>query len=223
MGVKCFMIERTGQMKRWLRRYVLQLEGETTEQYDALRKCDVPGNHGYHQTFVELDVIEEKVEADGCVHDTGENVPHDDPRWKNVCACGFVFRDEDNWQIFVDSLYTRKDTGDVFRLRDAPPGAMWYGDWLPKNMYWDNKEDDNLFVMLPDHTDWCIDSRCNNCALPDDRTHRCWGRSGTPPNISAGKIGATCPAGGGSVKTPRFHGFLTNGEITCTGDSEVKC
>jgi hypothetical protein len=201
MSTRCFLIEDTHKTKRWLRRYTDSSAGENP--------CPlVPGKYSYHNSMVELDVLDHDA-----THDDIHPLPHDDPRWVKVCACGYEFQEKDQWQVFTDSIYKRADTGDEFPLRNAPVGSMWWALWLPKNMYWDNKEDDSLCVKLPDGTDWNIDSRCNNCALPNDRTHRCWGRMGTPPNVTAGKIGATCPAGGGSIQSPNWHGHLVNGEL----------
>lgn len=70
-----------------------------------------------------------------------------------------------------------------------------------------------LVVRLPNGHDWCIDSRCNNCTRPNDNAHRCWIRHGEPPNITVDKNGVTCSAGGGSIQSGDFHGFLRNGVL----------
>lgn len=196
MTVQCFFLEPTKKTKRWLRRYKSGVE------YD----CPTAGNFTYHQTFVPLDVVEGE-------EGTWEQIGREDPRWQNTCACGYAFAETDQWQVFTDGVYRRTDTGEELALRDAPAGAMWYATWLPKNMYWDNKTDDHLCVRLPDGTDWCVDSRCNNCTLPDDRLHRCWVRAGEPPTVTVGKSGVTCAAGAGSIQSPGWHGFLVNGVL----------
>jgi hypothetical protein len=58
-----------------------------------------------------------------------------------------------------------------------------------------------------------IDGRASNCTMPNDNVHQCWTRQGEPPLIQVGKqFGKTCGAGGGSIQTPGYHGFLgTNG------------
>jgi len=175
MGISCFMIEHAGKTQRSLRRYVSS--ADMTEG-----KCSV-SMHGYHQTMVDLDVVPEiwgvlPGHDFECWHNTAPEVPHTDDRWNNVCACGYVFTEQDQWQIFTDSIYRRTDNGLEYTLRSAPAGAMWWATWMPKNMYWDDKTDDHLVVRLPDGTDWDIDSRCNNCPWPGNRQHRCWGRSG---------------------------------------------
>lgn len=218
--MKCFFIEPTGQLKRWLRRYVGYRNGDPS---DPARRACTAAQHGYHQVFVDLDIIPlewknikdlcPESEDDGKYMSEGPAVPRDDPRWPKTCPCGRPFEESDEWQIFIDRMYRRTDTGEQFPLREAPVGSMWWAEWLPKHFYWDNKEDDHLMVMLPDKTQWNVDSRANNCTMPDDRTHRCWVRTGEPPMVTAGKSGHTCAAGAGSIASPGWHGFLTNGEL----------
>jgi len=69
-------------------------------------------------------------------------------------------------------------------------------------------------VILPNGIPWDIDSRAGNCALKDDRLHRCWVRTGEPPDVTVGKSGGpTCAAGAGSIQGGDWHGFLRNGEL----------
>lgn len=75
-----------------------------------------------------------------------------------------------------------------------------------------------LVCKLPDGHDWVIDSRCNNCTHPLDDAHWCWNRSGKPEDgtldVRKGKPGQTaCNAGGGSIQTGRWHGFLHGGKL----------
>lgn len=90
-------------------------------------------------------------------------------------------------------------------------GAMWFAQGQSKNWCWDNETEPHLHIRLPDGAIWDIDSRCNNCTLPDDRTHRCWVRHGEVPNITVDKEGHTCKAGAGSVQTNGYHGKLIGG------------
>jgi hypothetical protein len=104
-------------------------------------------------------------------------------------------------------------------LYDTPsgelePGCLYWNHYYPKDYYWDNQEGPHLMAILPNGDHWCIDSRANNCTLPNDRTHRCWVRTGEIPNITVGKSGPTCSAGAGSILSGNYHGFLTNGEFT---------
>lgn len=97
---------------------------------------------------------------------------------------------------------------------ELPEGAMWQSDNWDYDRYWDNQTEPALYVVCPGGTHWNIDSRANNCTMPNDKLHRCWVREGIPPNITAGKSGNTCNAGAGSIATPNYHGFLRNGEFT---------
>lgn len=119
--------------------------------------------------------------------------------------------------------FHRSDTGAVFdRLGDCPPGAMWdAASWYVAGAKGGhllggvNEQDGRwLVVRLPNGHDWSIDSRCRNCTLPNDDTHRCWVRHGEPPTITVDKNGRTCSAGAGSIQSGNYHGFLRNGELT---------
>jgi hypothetical protein len=117
------------------------------------------------------------------------------------------YRNIDGW--------IRRDTGETRKSNSQwPVGAMWYSFWLWKGAAWDNETEPHLLVRVPNGggtRDWDIDSRCANCALPNDRQHRCWVRHGAPPLITVDKAGITCAAGAGSIAMPNWHGFLTNG------------
>lgn len=76
---------------------------------------------------------------------------------------------------------------------------------------WTNCDGRHLYAILPNGHEWDVDSRANNCDMPDDFTHRCWVREGEPPLVTAGKSGHTCTAGGGSILAGDYHGFLRNG------------
>lgn len=148
-----------------------------------------------------------------------EFFPHDDPRWPTVCAgCPYQFAENDPWQVCQDLIYRRRDTGAEVTLRNAPWGATWYSDWmLCKNSNrWRGPDGHSLTVRVPgpgNGHDWCPDGTCSNCTMPDDTEHRCWCRSGNPPdaNVTVNKDGRTCGAGGGSILTPHWHGFLRDG------------
>lgn len=96
---------------------------------------------------------------------------------------------------------------------ELEPGCLFWADWYPENMYWDNHTGPHLCAVLPNGHHWNIDSRASNCTLPNDRKHRCWCRHGEVPNITVNKNGNTCSAGGGSIAVSGWHGFLTNGEF----------
>ena len=202
---KCFLVTKTNLAAVSLRRYNSNGTGQSP--------CPaMPGQYGYHDGthYLQDAAVAEDAEGYWSVPEVG--IPHDDPRWPTHCACGYAFLPSDSWQEFTDRLYADA-AGKQYRHRELPVGAMYYADWLPKNMFWDNKTDDYLTVVTPGG-EWNIDQRANNCTLPNDRLHRCWVRHGTPPDIHVDKVGLTCAAGAGSIICGSYHGFLQHGSLT---------
>lgn len=217
--IQCFMLERTNQVKRWLRIY---------------------GHHDesghYHQGKVELDVVDE---ADQGLAD--DPALFADRQWPTNCKCGADLTGPGfTRQIFALSLWRRVDTGEVMPIRDAPAGAMYYADWFHEFKHFCGPDGRSLHVRVPDghgkttsDHDWAIDARANNCDSPcavcttpyhshknmdhsyvdSVPEHRCWVRHGEPPNVTVDKNGLTCNAGAGSIATPQWHGFLRNGQL----------
>lgn len=116
----------------------------------------------------------------------------------------------------------RVDTGEIFEsFAVVPPGAMWDAPWMHDHgkakggflLGGPNADGRWLVVRLPNGRDWCIDSRANNCTMPNDDGHRCWIRHGTPPVLTVDKNGRTCEAGAGSIQAGDYHGFLRNGQL----------
>lgn len=230
MGVKCFMVEKSGLVHVGLRRYAdSEKKGKCSRPDWTYHDYTVPV--GLYKTEEVYDKVEYE-EKDGPpdfyyrLKDAWEKlkVTHELPEngqwptginwWPTACPCGYQFQEDDHWQIFVEWDYTDRETKQQhWQQRQLPGGAMWYEDWLPKNMYWDNQVGPHLAVMLPNGREWNIDSRASNCTLPNDRTHRCWVRTGEPPMVTAGKNGPTCAAGAGSILAGSYHGFLINGEL----------
>jgi len=127
----------------------------------------------------------------------------------------------DHWQLFIESLYRRSDTGELTTIRHAPPGAIWNAPWMTKYPQWTGADGLSLHFKGPDGREFSIDHRASNCTLPNDDVHKCWIRHGTPPDITvdkrAGIPGAsaatTCGAGAGSFVSANWHGFLRNGHL----------
>ncbi len=198
------MIEETDTDRIWLRRY----SNEDT--------CT--GEYRYHNAMVFLrdaPIIYSDREANGhhyhASRPKSEMPDKTDPRWPAKCQCGYVFKDTDEYQLFNRVLYKRVDTNELFILRDAPVGAMWESWWRTCDIGPDGK---SYMVRCPDGHDWCIDSRASNCDMMDDNIHKCWVRHGTAPDFTVDKNGHTCHAGAGSILTPKWHGFLTNGYLS---------
>jgi hypothetical protein len=139
--------------------------------------------------------------------------PRDDARWPKHCECGYEFAEGDVWSVDHDRLYQPSDGGAIVTLRDAPVGACWDATWYHD---WRTGHDGrSLVVRCPDGHDWFIDNRSSNCTLKDDDVHRCWVRRGRPEDgdLHVDKQGDTCSAGGGSIDTGKWHGFLHDGHL----------
>lgn len=198
MTVKCFFVEPTERAKRSLRRY----------SASAVDKC--PGAHGYHNAHEPLDILERPFDKEAdCWHQLPDpGIRHDDQRWPAKCeGCEYRFVPEDSWQVFDEQIYVDKATGREYSIRDPIPGMMWDAFWGPQD--WSGPDGRSLVIVCPDGHQWMVDGRASNCTMPDDNVHRCWTRQGDPPLIQVGKgFGKTCAAGGGSILTPGYHGFL---------------
>lgn len=193
MPVKCFLLEEINLVRRYLRRFHYDCEAASRTIMNFLEDVDWPVG-----TFIEV-----KDGLDG-------GIPLDDPRWPTKCNCGHEFDLTDPYQVFVDRLYRRADTGEIMPHRDAPVGAIYDAWWYP----FKGPDGKSLVVKCPPNgREWAIDSRANNCTMREDNEHRCWCRHGEAPNLTVDKNGYTCNAGGGSIAMPDWHGFLRNGEL----------
>ncbi len=213
--IRCFLVEPTDRVQQKLRRYSQDGQWDA-EQKKTVYRSPCPLNNGYyHNAEVPIEDAQAVFSERGSISNGAreEDAPRDDPRWPIQCLCGYVFQEQDAWQLFCERIYRRIDTGEEVTLRDAPPGAMWYAPWL--DQFHQPQDAHNLVVKLPDHSDWCVDSQANNCTMADDvrqERHHCWTRQGTPPDVDVSKnYGPTCQAGAGSIASHAWHGFLRNG------------
>lgn len=125
----------------------------------------------------------------------------------------------DEWQKLLDErkadsfnpTYRRLDTGEEMTWHEAPIGATTL---LDKD-YCHGPDGKSFIVKCPGGTTWQVDGQANNCDKKDDKEHRCWCRHGEPREcrVHVDKVGLTCGAGGGSIQTHNWHGFLTNGVL----------
>ncbi len=125
------------------------------------------------------------------------------------CNASVPGEDEATYQIFHRSLYN-SPTGYL------EPGNMYWNDWYPSSIDWDNPEPRSLEIFLPNKRVWSLDMRASNCGKPNDRFHRCWIRHGDPEKdkIHVDKNGLTCKtSGAGSIKIENYHGFLHHGNL----------
>ncbi len=118
-----------------------------------------------------------------------------------------------------EELSSHKSQRRVWNTEDGEnnhPGDMFYSPWMHDNgrcMYWDNCKDPrgHLMVVLPNGHTFDTDSRASNCNKPTDRTHRCWEKKGEAPLVTIG--GPTSDNGAGSIGSPNWHGYLTEGKL----------
>jgi len=129
----------------------------------------------------------------------------------------------------------------VYRLADGTelpqsqlrPGDVFYSPWALRRQQlegthscpWDNCDGHHLICIVPGEIDaagrvethhWTVTGRASNCAMPDDRHHRCWvlhGDPERPETMHVDKEGPTCKAGAGSIAVPGYHGFLDHGAL----------
>lgn len=218
MSVRCFWLEPTERCKRSLRRY--RSSSKPKDPCSAAATFATHPEYAYHNAHAPIEEGYARKNVTGSnpdewTWDVGpkDEPAHDDPRWPTNCACGYVFQANDEWQVFTEVIYRRTDTGEDTTIRSAPPGAMWDAAWL-YTMYGPTQDGRVIIVRCPDGDDWTIDGRASNCTNPSDRVHKCWVRHGQPPMLTVDKNGITCNAGGGSIMTSKYHGFLRNGEFS---------
>lgn len=211
--IRCFLVNQTG-------------EGYESIVITEDGKC--VGDFNYHRS--EVVITRYYLDESGKYPDVWAT--HDERRAAVIpyCTrCGnheFSEQSLDKVSGSKGRVWERADTGErADNLNDFGPGAMWEVTWYKNSetgLFWhpgfENKQFDHapLCVRTPGG-DWVIDSRCNNCSLPDDLDHKCWPRAGSAPKITVSKtLGPTCSTGGGSVITGNYHGFLRDGFL-------VKC
>jgi hypothetical protein len=190
VGVACFLITPSHESLRFLRRYADLPRGVCPA---------MPGPHGYHQAMAYLDRAPTTYDANGYICGP-DDLPHDDPRWPRVCACGqYTFLETDTWQVFTYEMYRAVDgrpgEGTIHPspapgVPPVPPGAMWNAWWME---FWRKPDGLCLSVRLPSGEDWLIDGPASNGPG--------WTRTGEPPRITVRP----------SILTPKYHGFLTDG------------
>lgn len=194
--IKCFWLEPTTYSLRFLRRYSSGSECAVCPQ-------------GYHDAVVFIGEFPSIEDAEGYQSNPDASEYKLDNRWPTQAPCGYIFLPEDEWQVNTEKVYKSGDGSD-YTLRQAPAGAMWNAFWMKHLLV---KSPDGLcpVVRCPGGGDWTIDSRANNCTMPNDNEHRCWIRHGVVPNLTVDKNGKTCAAGAGSIQTSNWHGFLRDG------------
>lgn len=192
-NVKCFMIEQTNQVRRYLRRFT----------YSSKKPCGTSSHEGGK---VFLDTIEFPVNTHMKIEHCDDTLIRKHDKWPKKCEkCDYIFLDEDEWQIFPERIFRDPNTGNLHELCDVPAGAMWDARWWmdpDKNLKyedgWVGPDGLSLYVMLPNRCEWFIDGMANN-----SKDKHGWIRTGVPPMITANP----------SILAADYHGWLRNGEL----------
>ena len=204
MDTVCFWLESTNRVRRHLRRHIGHRERPPEE-----RQCPV-AEHGYHQAWVRIedaDAIwgEPDETAGGRKSLKNADVADfkHDSQWPAACACGYKFRDDDEWQAVTDLIYRRADTGEEMTLRDAPPGALWDAWWLHGARRGSTEyggPDGRVITVKTPAGLWVVDGPST-----DQRAQK-WTRTGEPPTITVRpSVEISSPI--------RYYGFLTDGVL----------
>jgi len=186
MNIQCFMAERTNIYRRELRRYA-----SSTDQAEL---CPSPMRyHNAVQPFGDVEAPAEDADLDG--NSTVQFCEPTNIYWPVACECGYEFKNSDYRQWNQHRLY-RRPGGELFTLREAPAGAMWFADWMEG---WRGPDGHSLVVQTPGG-EWNVDGPSMGA---DRKRGPSWTRTGTPPLVTAKP----------SILMPSYHGFLTNGVL----------
>ncbi len=146
----------------------------------------------------------------------GEIDAYPDERWPTKCdRCSVPVSEDAKRQVSTKRLYNTPSG-------KLEPGDLYWADWFASKegegcTFHDNCDGTHLHAILPNGRMWDIDGRASNCTKKEERSHRCWVRTGEPPNVDVGKGkkgSDTCAAGAGSIASGSYHGFLRNGVFT---------
>lgn len=191
--VTCFLVERTMIARYWLRRF----------QFTDKKTCPATGSfHNAMKLLGDFPYVDSP-DYGGVMKPLEELEPaRSDPRWPPACEkCGAAFAEDDQWQLFFDPLYERRETGEHWPLRKLPAGAMWDAFWL--RQFGTGPDGLALCLMLPGGFQWHIDGQAVSGGN--------WTREGTPPRITA-RPSILVPGRDGAPD--RYHGWLTDGILS---------
>lgn len=205
-SIRCFLIEETPRVTLYARRYAVPTK------CGSCPPC--PGEYSFHNSSVEFSEDFVPMRTYLPFRDP-KNYP--DAPFAGMCACGYVFKATDEWQISQERIYARADNWSLCTLSDCEIGAMYDAWWVGPHAQ--GEDGKSMTVMMPGRIEWGIDCQANNCDRKGDPDHRCWIRHGVPPLLTVdknttGSKFSTCRAGAGSINVPLFHGFLKEGVLT---------
>jgi hypothetical protein len=192
--IKCFWAEPSDFCRVRLRRYRYNSETPCVVTAGGRDSCE--SSVVIHDHALRSAWIEDL--PNGTQRNRDELVSEDSPQWPDRCeACGIAFGEDSVKQVWAETLYIGAPDARPFVLRSAPAGAMWDCRWWPAH----NPDGISLRIMLPDGVDWLVD---------DGR----WTRTGDP---RTGKVSVQP-----SIRSPRYHGILTDGWLKAEPDSQIQ-
>lgn len=189
--IDCFFLEPAPEVEQSLRRFT----------FSSKVPCSTGGGRLYHNGEAILGTAPWTEDLHGRGDDSFD---HADPRWPTTCeSCGYVFQPKDEWQFNQTRLWVRKDTGAKWTLMSAPPGAMWYADWLGGvEEYRSRTPDGGVLVVNTPGGHWNIDAKSTNGSG--------WTRTGTPPKVTANPSILCGKKPDGQWV---YHGWLRDGQL----------
>jgi hypothetical protein len=212
MPWKMFLIEETEFCRLSLRRFAWRKDilGDTNTGFRTIEKPCPRAPDAIHDVSVVIDPqVRAGKERSDCV---GEFAAH--PAWPKQCPCGYVFEETDQWQVNYLRLYRGSPDGNLYELRESPPGATWHADWFPDegpNGRWTGPDGKVWCVMLPGGWEWVIYSHSRSDGPDGKRVDGPkWNVQGTIPQITV-TPSINCVG--------HYHGFVTGGVISddCEG------
>ncbi len=155
---RTFLLEPTGMGRAHLRRYA-----------NSDEKCG-GGKYSFHNADGERLGDFKEIAGERGIIEGYEGLPKveqiDRARFPLKCdGCAREFLDSDPRQVFTESLYRRKDTGEIMGLRAAPPGAIWRATWMEDMKGYTGPDGRTYICRLPGNHDWIIDSIASNCPV----------------------------------------------------------
>jgi hypothetical protein len=191
--IDCFMIERLNEAEASLRRFT----------YSDKVKCPC-SEHWGHDASVSLGFVPYEDDPFEGRSTLGQE-QRGDPRWPKTCQyCDYVFQEADEWQYNRKRLYIRRETGEKVIIDKAPPGSMWYADWMKEYSTSSNHQtpDGRFLAVMTPGGEWQIDGQSSSGGY--------WTRTGTPPKITATP---SIMVGRNKKGGCSYHGFLVDGQL----------
>lgn len=113
-------------------------------------------------------------------------------------------------------LFGRPGSDETLTVDELPAGAAWFDPFKGARVL-HGPDGKRLYVKTPGGP-WLVDGRANNCTRPDDLTHHCWVRHGSPEDgtLHVDKDGDTCACGASIGQGPNYtdyHGHLHHGKL----------